>query len=149
MRDRAFDAAPVVSGQIDGKPFAWMADADERMGPILEALVDGKYYWIPIERISKIRIEMPVNLRDVVWISAAFTWANQGQTVGLIPVRYPGTEKEVSGSLRLSRKTEWQNAGNDFYVGMGQRMLTQTRVSIRSGYREVDLDTTDESDTEG
>ncbi len=148
MRDRAFDAAPAVSGQIDGKPFAWMADADERLGPILEALVDGKYYWIPFERISKICIEKPVNLRDVVWISATFTWTNQGQAVGLIPVRYPGTEKSESGSLRLSRKTEWQNAGDDFYIGMGQRMLATDQGEYPLlDIREVDFDTTDASDT--
>ena len=124
LRDRAFDAAPAISGQIDGEPFAWMADADERLGPTLEAVVNGKYYWIPIERISEIRIEKPVNLRDAIWVSATFTWTNHGQAAGLIPGRYPGTEKLEDNSLRLSRKTEWQNAGDDFYMGMGQRVLT-------------------------
>ena len=123
MRDRAFDAAPAVSGQIDGVPFAWMADADERLGPTLEAVVNGKYYWIPLERISEIRIEKPANLRDAVWVSASFTWTNEGQAMGLIPTRYPGSEAAEDNSLRLSRKTEWQNAGNDFYLGIGQRML--------------------------
>lgn len=123
MRDRAFDAAPTAAGKIDGEPFAWLADADERLGPTLEAVVNGKYYWIPLERISEIRIEKPVSLRDAVWISATFTWTNQGQAMGLIPVRYPDTESAEDSSLRMSRKTEWQNAGSDFYVGMGQRML--------------------------
>jgi hypothetical protein len=57
LRDRAFEAAPAVSGQIDGQPFAWIADADTRLGPILEAIINGKYYWIPFQRIQGIQIE--------------------------------------------------------------------------------------------
>ena len=124
LRNNAFDAAPAISGQIDGQPFTWLADADERLGPTLEAVVNGKYYWIPFERISQIHIEPPANLRDVVWASTTFTWANQGQAVGLIPVRYPCSEMAEDNSLRLGRKTDWRNAGDDFYIGLGQRMFS-------------------------
>src|SRR6185295_4918734 len=44
MRDRAFEAAPTTAGSVDDKPFAWLADADPRLGPMLEAIVNGKYY---------------------------------------------------------------------------------------------------------
>jgi type VI secretion system protein ImpE len=149
LRDRAFDAAPAISGRIDGEPFAWMADADERLGPTLEAVVNGKYYWIPFERISEIRIEKPANLRDVIWVSATFTWTNQGQAVGLIPGRYPGTETAEENSLRLGRKTDWQDAGDDFYIGLGQRMLTADQGEYPLlDIREVVFDTSDNS-TEG
>ena len=150
MRDRAFDAAPTISGQIDGQPFAWMADADERLGPTLEAVVNGKYYWIPLERISQIHIETPANLRDVVWVSATFTWANQGEAVGLIPVRYPGSETAEDNSLRLSRKTDWQDAGDDFYIGLGQRMMTTDQGEYPlMGIREVTFNVPEGSTQEG
>ncbi len=123
LRDRAFEAAPETSGRIDEQEFAWIADADSRLGPILEAIVNGKYYWIPFERIREIRIEKPANLRDVVWATATFIWTNWGEAVGLIPSRYPGSEKYDDGSLRMGRKTDWADAGNDFYLGTGQRML--------------------------
>lgn len=123
MRDRAFEAAPAIPGRIDGSPFAWMADADSRIGPTLEAIVDGKYYWIPFERIWEIRIEKPVNLRDMIWTPATFTWVNGGQAVGMIPGRYPGSEDEADSSFRLGRKTDWRDAGSDFFLGTGQRML--------------------------
>jgi len=35
-RARAFDAAPAVVGEIDGQSFEWIADADMRLGPLLE-----------------------------------------------------------------------------------------------------------------
>ena len=124
LRDQAFEAAPAISGQINGQAFTWIADADSRLGPTLEAIVNGKYYWIPFERIQAIRIDKPIHLRDVVWATATFTWANQGQAVGLIPSRYPGSENDEDSSLRMSRKTDWRDAGNDLFVGVGQRMLT-------------------------
>jgi type VI secretion system protein ImpE len=123
LRDRAFDAAPAVSGQIDGQPFSWIADADTRLGPTLEAIVNGKYYWIPFERIKEIRIDQPVNLRDVIWIPATFVWGNQGQAAGLIPTRYPGSEAETDSSFRMARKTDWRDAGHNLFTGIGQRML--------------------------
>jgi len=49
---RAFDAAP-RSRAIDGKPFAWIADADARLGPILEVVVRGRYAWLPFQRVRR------------------------------------------------------------------------------------------------
>jgi type VI secretion system protein ImpE len=123
LRDQAFEAASAISGQINGQAFTWIADADSRLGPTLEAIVSGKYYWIPFERIQAIRIDKPINLRDVIWATATFTWANQGQAVGLIPSRYPGSEKDADSSLRMGRKTDWRDAGNNLFFGVGQRML--------------------------
>jgi len=137
-RDQAFDAAPAISGRIDGQPFSWIADADERLGPILETVINGKYYWIPFERIRSIQIDKPVHLRDVVWVTATFTWTNEGQAAGLIPGRYSGTEKEADSGFQLGRKTAWQDAGNNFFVGLGQRMLaTDQREYPLLDIREV------------
>ena len=61
LRDQAFEMAPATSGSIDGKTFEWIADADARLGPMLEAIVNGRYYWIPFHRIRRIQIEEPPN----------------------------------------------------------------------------------------
>ena len=60
----------------------------------------------------------------MIWITATFTWTNEGQAVGLIPSRYPGSEEEEDSGFRMSRKTDWRNLGNNFFIGLGQRMLT-------------------------
>jgi len=127
LRDQAFEMAPETAGLIDGKEFSWIADADSRFGPILEAIINGKYYWIPFDRIREIRIEKPVNLRDIIWVTATFTWANGGEAAGLIPGRYPGSEKNGDNLIRLGRKTDWMDIGNNFYLGTGQRMLASDR----------------------
>lgn len=123
LREQAFEAAPATSGRIDGQDFQWIADADSRLGPILEAIINGRYYWIPFQHILTIQIEEPTDLRDLVWMPAYFTWANGGQTVGLIPTRYPGSEASPDPQVRLARKTEWIEQGPGLYAGFGQRML--------------------------
>ena len=123
LRDRAFDAAPVTPGRIDGTPFAWIADADMRLGPVLEVVLNGRYYWVPFHRIARIVTEEPIDLRDFVWTPAQFTWANGGQAVGLIPTRYAGSETSDDPKVAMARKTEWVEQGEGFFVGVGQRML--------------------------
>jgi type VI secretion system protein ImpE len=123
IRNEALDAAPATPGRLDDQPFEWLADADPRLGPILEAIINGRYYWVPFHRIRAIRIDAPADLRDIVWTPAAFTWANGGESVGLIPTRYPGTPASDNPQLRLARRTEWVDQGSDLFTGRGQRML--------------------------
>jgi type VI secretion system protein ImpE len=123
LRAEAFESAPTVSGRLNDASFDWIADADSRIGPFLEAVVNGKYYWIPMHRIAEIRFDDPEDLRDFVWTPAQFQWANGGEAVGFIPTRYVGTELETDSLLRLSRKTEWLELAEGMYAGLGQRIL--------------------------
>ena len=123
MRERALEAAPTTAGTIDGASFDWIMDGDNRLGPVLEAIVNGRYYWIPFQRIRSIQIEEPADLRDLVWMPAFFTWANGGESAGLIPTRYPGSEASADPEVRRSRRTEWLEQPGGAYVGQGQRMF--------------------------
>ena len=123
LRARAFEAAPAVAGKINEQPFEWIADADSRLGPLLEVIMEGKYYWVPFHRIQSVKVEGPTDLRDFVWTAAQFTWSNGGNTPGFIPTRYAGSESSAESSLRLARKTEWAQKDEDLYVGLGQRLL--------------------------
>lgn len=116
----AFEAAPLSAGKINDEPFLWIADADMRLGPSLEAVINGKYYWVPFSNVQKIELHAPADLRDLVWVPVEFTWRNEGQAVGFIPARYPGSTNDHQ--LALSRRTDWQDVGGDFFIGRGQRM---------------------------
>jgi len=140
LRNKAFEAAPATAGKLNDQPFEWIADADSRFGPMLEAIIDGKYYWVPFFRISSIRTTPPQDLRDLVWTAAQFMWANGGEAPGFIPTRYPGTEKGTDNSLRLARKTEWDDRGNDLIFGLGQRMLaTDQAETALTEVRKIEL----------
>ena len=121
LRTQAFEAAPTTSGSINDQPFEWIADSDPRLGPVMEAIVDGRYLWVPIDNIKAITIEEPTDLRDVIWLPAHFTWNNEGESYGLIPTRYPLSYQQ-DPSFALSRKTEWHDCGDDLFLGTGQRI---------------------------
>jgi type VI secretion system protein ImpE len=123
LRARAFDEAPTTEGTIDGKPFAWIADADSRLGPVLEAIINGRYYWLPFSRLLKIELEPPEDLRDVVWMPARLEFENGGASVALIPTRYAGSQSSPDGLIALARKTEWEEIGPDAHRGLGQRII--------------------------
>ncbi len=124
LRAEAFEAAPAISGTLNGEPFDWIADADSRLGPVIEAIINGRYCWVPFTTLAKITIEAPTDLRDMVWIPAHFEFPNGGDTVALLPSRYAGSGMQADAALALSRKTEWHELAADQYRGYGQRLLT-------------------------
>lgn len=119
----AFEAAQCPGGTINGEPFAWLADADSRLGPVLEAFIDGKYYWIPFEHLARITIPAPEDLLDLAWCSSELTLANGGVCNGYIPTRYPSTDGVARDDLKLARLTEWLPWSGSMQIGLGQRMF--------------------------
>jgi type VI secretion system protein ImpE len=123
VREQAFEQAPATTGTVDGRSFGWIADADPRLGPILESILNGRYYWIPFERLSKVEIEKPADLRDIAWLPATLTFTNGGQSVAFVPTRYPGSEQASDPRLVLARSTEWSQPGAGPQRGLGQRLF--------------------------
>jgi type VI secretion system protein ImpE len=124
LRGRAFEAAPTSAGTLDTQPFEWISDADMRLGPVCEAVINGRYYWVPFERLARIELEPPTDLRDLVWLPAHFQFTNGGESVGVIPTRYPGSERSSDAQVRLARKTVWSEVVPEVFYGSGQRILT-------------------------
>ena len=146
LREKALEEAPTSVGKINGEPFAWLADSDSRLGPMLEVMIEGKYYWVPFVRITAIELETPKSLRDLIWIGGRFTWSNGGDAAGLIPVRYPETERAEDSAFKLSRKTEWTKLADDLFTGNGQRMLTTDQADYPLlEVRRIELDQLPES----
>lgn len=138
MREKALQDAPTVPGTltlfpdktqgddaaVESSAFEWVADADSRIGPFLEAIVNGKYFWIPLQRIRSIAFEKVADLRDLVWLPVRFEWANGGETVGFVPTRYVDSQTQTDDHVRLGWKTVWNDVGEGTFVGLGQRILT-------------------------
>ncbi|HSW08715.1 type VI secretion system accessory protein TagJ [Aquabacterium sp.] len=130
LRAMAFEQAPTTSGSLDGQAFDWIADGDSRLGPVLEVIINGRYGWLPYGSLQKISIDAPTDLRDLVWAPALITFANGGETVALLPVRYAGTAAQADGQLLMSRKTEWIELAEGQYRGLGQRLLTTSGAEV-------------------
>jgi type VI secretion system protein ImpE len=123
LREQALEQAPASAGTIDGQAFAWIADADTRLGPTIEAVINGRYYWLPWNRLAKVDIDPPEDLRDRVWMPAHFEFTNGGDVVGLIPTRYPDTDLAAGDMLALARRTDWREKEPGVFVGLGQRLI--------------------------
>jgi len=123
LREQALEQAPASAGTLDGQAFAWIADADTRLGPTIEAVINGRYYWLPWNRLAKVDIDPPEDLRDRVWMPAHFEFTNGGDVVGLIPTRYPDTDLAAGDMLALSRRTDWREKEPGVFVGLGQRLI--------------------------
>jgi len=130
MRSEALAGANATAGTLNGSPFEWVADADSRLGPTLEVLLNGAYYWVPFEHIQRLVMESPADARDLVWAPAQLTWTNGGEAMGMIPTRYPGSELAADSAIRLARKTEWQPMGGEPFAGLGQRVLSSDAEEI-------------------
>ncbi|MCF8002720.1 MAG: virulence protein SciE type [Chromatiaceae bacterium] len=150
VRAQALEEAPATPGEVDGSPFDWITDGDTRLGPVLEVIVNGRYYWAPFDRIAEVRLDEPEDLRDLVWMPAHVTWANGGQTVALIPNRYPGSESASDTDLVRAHKTEWVEHPGETFLGLGQRMLftDQGEYALMDLRHLVLRPTTDEADVD-
>lgn len=148
LRAQAFDSITVTSGVLDKQPFEWFSDSDSRLGPVIEAIIDGRYLWIPLENLKTVVIDEPIDLRDVVWLPAHFTWDNGGENYGLIPTRYP-LSYQHDPLLALSRKTEWQNCGEDLFLGLGQKIwATDTDEYPIMDIRVIHFNTSNQTEEE-
>lgn len=123
LRDRAFEAAPATAGKLNGEPFTWIADVDQRLGPILEVIVESRYCWVPFHRIQRMIIEAPSDLRDLVWVPVQLIWSNGGEASGHIPTRYPKSQDAADDALRLARRTDWSEPAKGLALGLGQRVI--------------------------
>ena len=119
-----------MGGLLNGAAFESIADADSRLGPVLEVLVGGAYYWAPFACIKYLVIEGPRDARDFAWLPAQFVWRNGDRSMGFIPARYPGSERSDNDAIRLARTTRWQHIGENSPAGLGQRLLKTNTGTI-------------------
>jgi type VI secretion system protein ImpE len=127
LRRHALEVAEPVEGILNGTPFAWVMDADLRLGPVLEAVVQGRYRWLPFSSLRELRAEPPKDVKDLIWAAVQVTLANGGELAAFVPVRYPGSETSPDPALRLARATAWQNTAGG-QQGLGQRLLATDAV---------------------
>jgi type VI secretion system protein ImpE len=122
-RAQAFDAAPDTPGELDGKPFDWIADADSRFGPAFEAIIRGNWGLVPFDAVERIESEGPKDLRDLVWLPAVVAFKTGQSVNAMLPTRYPGSEASEDPALVRARGTDWREApwGQS---GLGQHLLS-------------------------
>lgn len=143
LRAEALEMAPTNAGSANGQRFEWIADADSRLGPVLEAVVNGRYCWIPFDALTKVHMQPPEDLRDFVWAPAQLEFPNGGESVALVPTRYCVALDGARDDELLARATQWDELAPDQYAGRGQRVLATSAAELGLlELRELEIDAT-------
>lgn len=123
LRAQAFDAAEACSFEINGQPAAWLADGDSRLGPVCELFMERECHWLPFSDIAVLETEAPEDLRDLFWLPCRVQLVDGQSFSALLPSRYPQDLAVDEDDILLCRKTQWRDAGQDTWLGMGQKLL--------------------------
>ncbi|WP_263352380.1 type VI secretion system accessory protein TagJ [Acidicapsa acidisoli] len=124
--DSATTKAP-LKGELNGKPFNDLRDADPDIGARLEVFAAGAYLWLPFEHVSSLEMGAPQRLRDTLWAPALVQTAPsfRGMDLGevLIPAIYPFSWKHPDEAVWLGRVTDWSVDGDGREYPSGQKIL--------------------------
>lgn len=124
VRERALDAAPLVSGRAGTAGFDWVSDSDSRLGPVCELIVAGSYRWLAFGDIAAWQIAPPVTLLDLIWARASVTLNDRTVMRGFMPSRYPSLGSDDADLLDLGHQTVWHEAGRTAIVATGRKTWT-------------------------
>ncbi len=120
LRYFALEAAVSRAGNCDAlSDFDWIADGDERLGPVCEFIVAGGYRWVPFSQVNRLITVKPVSLIHLIWAPATLLAHNQ-RWQGFIPARYPVTP-DTNEHFKLGRQTVWHDQ-HGRYTGLGRKM---------------------------
>lgn len=124
LLDQAEAERPHVSGTSGGEPFDDLRDLDDLTASFFEVLTsNGKYYWIPMERVERIELRPPQRPRDLLWRRVHMIVAGGPDGEVFLPALYAGSHADSDDQVRLGRATHWQGGDGSPARGLGQRMF--------------------------
>jgi type VI secretion system protein ImpE len=129
---QVWNSGEACPGSINGQPFEWVRDGDARIGPCLELVVQGRYLWAPWERVMKLEMKPPTEVRDRLWQPAMVQISEEGPIEVFVPVRYPAPRDDAES---MGRRTDWVAIGEELYLGYGQKCLVTDGEPV--GYLDV------------
>ena len=120
----AEEKRPKISGKCDGTSFDDFRDLDDLTSAFAEVITsNGKYYWIPWERIEFIEFREISRPRDLLWRRAHMVVAGGPDGEVYFPTLYYGSHSDEDQRVRLGRVTDWKGGDGTPVLGIGQRTL--------------------------
>ena len=121
------DSPAAPAGELNGKPFSEIRDADSDIGARLEVYAAGSYVWLPLEHVASLEVGPPQRLRDTLWAPALVQTAPsfKGLDLGevLMPAIYPFSWKQPDEQIWLGRVTEFLEDEDGGESPVGQKMF--------------------------
>jgi type VI secretion system protein ImpE len=127
MRQEALSEAPPSKGSYgESEPFStfeWIADGDERLGPVIEVILGGTYYWIPFDMVESLHIPPPKRTMELVWAPVDLKLVGRPDSnIAYMPARYIPPVEGRTDALLTGTETIWQELpGGGGWQGHGRR----------------------------
>jgi type VI secretion system protein ImpE len=102
--------------------FAWLHDGDDRLGPISEIFLGGRYFWVPFESMAEMTLTPVVCVLDRVWRPVEILLWDGTKCAGFLPARYIGSQW-TDDELKLGHRTLWIWLNSSQQAGLGERQL--------------------------
>ncbi len=122
-------AIPPLFGTLAGDEFAGIRDLDDRLGPVLELILPGGYYWVAWEDVRFLDVAPPASVRDLLWAPARVALAQGPIGWAHLPTLYPGSAA-IPGAVALGRATDWREVGSDLALGLGLKLALAGERSL-------------------
>ncbi len=109
-------------GKTDEAPFSDFRDLDDLTSSVFEIFTpNGKFYWVPIDRMQRVEFHPCARARDLLWRPAHAEIESGPSGEVFFPTLYAGSTKAADPLIRLGRKTEWIGTGEEPVRGLGLR----------------------------
>jgi len=128
---RAAEATPPFRGQLNGRPFEVLCDADDLFSGVLEVMAQGRYFWAGLEQVRLVTMNPPRFPRDLLYIPAHLELATEAGEV-FLPALYPGSHEHPDDQVKLGRMTDWKalDGGSTLGVGLHTYLRDDDAISL-------------------
>ncbi|MEZ5422468.1 MAG: type VI secretion system accessory protein TagJ [Pyrinomonadaceae bacterium] len=120
--DTIEEERPAFGCKVNGEEVEDFRDYNDPTMCVFEVFFKESYSWLPFENVVSIEFFEPKGLRDIFWRQAKVE-LNTG-TAGemFFPTLYAGSWKSDDDQIKLGRKTDWRDLGEDLFAGEGQKL---------------------------
>ncbi len=123
LLDEVEEKRPVFSCEINGKKREDFRDYNDLTSCVMEIFIRDSYVWVPFEQILVIEFAPLRSLRDLFWRQARIMAVNGTSGEVFVPGIYSNSWQSQDVEIQLGKATDWKDAGNEVYIGQGQKIF--------------------------
>lgn len=126
MRQEALSEAPPSKGwysEPEPSSFEWIVDGDERLGPVIEVILGGTYYWVPFDKVESLHIPPPKRVMELVWALVELKLiGSPTSNIAYMPARYIPPKEGCTDAFLTGTETAWEQLPVGGWRGHGRRV---------------------------
>jgi type VI secretion system protein ImpE len=123
LLDEVEEKRPAFLCEVNGKKREDFRDYNDLTSCVMEIFIRDSYVWVPFEQILAVEFAPLRSLRDLFWRQARIMTINGTNGEVFVPGIYSNSWQSQDTEIRLGKATDWKDAGNEVYIGQGQKIF--------------------------